>query len=61
MTADFLRAIQSGRTDQVVSYLDAGGDPMHVGPDGLSLVQWCAYHGDAPPLKDTCWHPKLIN
>jgi len=50
MTADFLRAIQSGRTDQVVSYLDAGGDPMHVGPDGLSLVQWCAYHGDATAL-----------
>jgi len=46
MTADFLRAIKSGRTDQVVPYLDAGGDPTHIDADGLSLLQWCAYRGD---------------
>lgn len=47
MISDLLRAIQSGRTDQVVPFLDAGGDPMHVNAEGLSLLQWCAYHGDA--------------
>jgi uncharacterized protein len=46
MIAELLRAIQSGRTDQVVRYLDADGDPTHVDADGLSLLQWCAYHGD---------------
>lgn len=46
MLTDLLRAVQNGRTDQVVRYLDAGGDPLHVDADGLSLLQWSAYHGD---------------
>ncbi len=47
MIPDMLRAIYSGRTDQVVPYVEAGGDPMHVDAEGFSLLQWCAYHGDA--------------
>jgi palmitoyltransferase len=51
MIHDMLSEIQSGRTDQVVPYLDAGGDPKHIDPDGLSLLQWCAYHGDATAVR----------
>lgn len=51
MSPDVLRAIQNGRTDQVIRHLEAGGDPAHVDADGLSLLQWCAYHGDATAVR----------
>lgn len=51
MTKELLRAIRNGRTDRVVPYLNAGGDPLHVDEEGLSLVQWCAYHGDATAVR----------
>lgn len=51
MVQVFLQAIQNGRTDQIAPYLSAGGDPLHVGADGLSLLQTCAYHGDATAVR----------
>ena len=42
-----LQAIKDGRTENVIAYLQAGGDPAHVDANGVSLLQWCAYHGDA--------------
>jgi uncharacterized protein len=51
MAPEVLRAIRNGRTDQVIRHLDAGGDPAHVDADGLSLLQWCAYHGDATDVR----------
>lgn len=51
MFQGFLRAIQEGRTDQVIPYLADGGDAAHVDADGLSLLQWCAYHGDATAVR----------
>ena len=51
MAPDVLRAIQNGRADQVIRHLDAGGDSAHVDVEGLSLLQWCAYHGDATAVR----------
>lgn len=42
-----LQAIKDGRTEQVIAYVQAGGDPAHVDAEGVSLLGWCAYHGDA--------------
>ncbi|MFM2091696.1 MAG: hypothetical protein RLZZ127_2185 [Planctomycetota bacterium] len=42
-------AIARGRTDRVIPFLRDGGDPA-AEVDGLALVAWCAYHGDATAL-----------
>lgn len=47
MIEALLQALKRGHTDRVVQYLAAGGDPSHADSDGVSLLQWCAYHGDA--------------
>lgn len=40
-------AIREGKTEHVIAWLAAGGDPGFVDDEGLSLLQYCAYHGDA--------------
>lgn len=51
MDLDLTHAIEGGRTDQIVPYLEAGGDPARVSSNGVSLLQWCAYHGDATAVR----------
>ena len=41
--------IANGRTDFVVSYLDAGL-PADASNHGVSLIQWCAYYGDVTAI-----------
>ncbi len=44
---DHLTAIRDGKTEQIIPWLRAGGDPAFVDDEGLSLLQYCAFHGDA--------------
>ncbi|MFM2090813.1 MAG: hypothetical protein RLZZ127_1302 [Planctomycetota bacterium] len=44
-----LVGIARGRTDRVIPFLRDGGDPA-TEVDGLALVAWCSYHGDATAL-----------
>jgi ankyrin repeat protein len=41
-----LERIADGRTDLVFEYLAQGHRPDSVDAGGVSLMQWCAYHGD---------------
>jgi ankyrin repeat protein len=43
--------IADGRTDLVFEYLAAGHSAHDADPDGVSLIQWCAYYGDVSAMK----------
>ncbi len=46
-----LTMIINGRTDMVVDYVEAGNPPTATDPDGVSLIQWCAYYGDVSAIR----------
>jgi ankyrin repeat protein len=46
-----LDRIADGRTDLVFDYLAQGHAADSVGKDGVSLMQWCAYHGDVSGIR----------
>ena len=43
--------IADGRTDLVFEYLAEGHAATSADPNGVSLIQWCAYYGDVSALK----------
>lgn len=43
--------IADGRTDLVFDYLAQGNSASCRGDDGVSLIQWCAYHGDVSAIR----------
>jgi uncharacterized protein len=46
-----LDRIADGRTDLVFDYLATGHPANAAGPDGVSLIKWCAYYGDVSALR----------
>ncbi len=46
-----LERIAEGRTDLVFEYVAAGHPPSSRTSDGGSLLQWCAYYGDASAIE----------
>ena len=46
-----LGEIVDGRTDLVFEYLAKGHAATSADPDGVSLIQWCAYYGDVSAIK----------
>jgi len=46
-----LERIADGRTDLVFEYLAQGHDANSVDEGGVSLMQWCAYHGDVSAIR----------
>src|SRR5262245_35984590 len=46
-----LERIANGRTDLVFEYLSQGHDANSVDEGGVSLMQWCAYHGDVSAIR----------
>jgi uncharacterized protein len=51
MSKDTFEQIKEGRTDLVVEYVGAGHPATSVDKDGISLLQWCSYHGDVSAIK----------
>ena len=45
-----LDRIADGRTDLVFDYV-ASGNPATATANGVSLILWCAYHGDVSAIK----------
>jgi ankyrin repeat protein len=43
--------MSSGRTDLVFDYLAAGHPATAIDADGVSLIKWCAYHGDVSAIR----------
>lgn len=46
-----LDRIADGRTDLVFDYLSAGHSARSADKDGVTLIQWCAYHGDVSAIR----------
>ena len=46
-----LGRIADGRTDLVFDYLSDGHAPTSTDKGGVSLINWCAYHGDVSAIK----------
>jgi ankyrin repeat protein len=46
-----LDRIAEGRTDLVFDYIAEGHSADAVGPHGVSLMQWCAHHGDVSAIR----------
>ena len=46
-----LEQIADGRTDLVFEYLAANHAANSTDKDGVSLIKWCAYYGDASAIK----------
>jgi ankyrin repeat protein len=51
MPSPLLAQIATGRTDLVHDHLASGGSADATDADGVSLAQWCAYHGDVSALR----------
>jgi uncharacterized protein len=46
-----LQRIADGRTDLVFDYLAQGHAADSADASGVSLIQWCAYHGDVSAIR----------
>src|SRR5262249_52076238 len=51
MSNDIFNRIAEGRTDLVFDYVTAGHAATSTDKDGVSLLQWCSYHGDVSAIK----------
>lgn len=51
MTRSMLERISDGETDLVFEYIDAGNSARPEDRESVSLIQWCAYHGDVSAIK----------
>lgn len=51
MSHELFERIADGRTDLVFDCLAQGHAATSAGPDGVTLLQWCSYHGDVSALR----------
>jgi uncharacterized protein len=51
MTHDILGRITDGRTDLVWDFVAHGHPATARAPDGMTLLQWCAYFGDVSAMR----------
>lgn len=51
MDQSLFTKISDGRTDFVFDYIAAGHSAKSEDVDGVSLIKWCAYHGDVSAIK----------
>lgn len=51
MIENLLERISDGQTDLVFDYVEAGHSAKSTHCGGVSLIKWCAYHGDVTAIK----------
>lgn len=51
MSRSILERISDGETDLVFEYIDSGHAATSEDGGGVSLIKWCAYHGDVSAIK----------
>lgn len=61
MSSSILDQIADGRTDLVFEYIAAGHAATSAGSGGVSLIQWCAYHGDVSAIKFLLAHGESLD
>ncbi len=55
-----LERIAQGRTDLVFDILSQGQPANTRTKDGTSLIQWCAYYGDASAIRQLLAHGEAL-
>src|SRR5262245_4982476 len=60
MSEDIFNRIAHGRTDVVFDYVAAGHAATSTDKDGVSLLQWCSYHGDVGAIKFLLTHGESL-
>ncbi len=60
MSQSILDQIEDGRTDLVFDYIAAGNSATAIGNGGVSLIRWCAYHGDVSAIKCLLAHGESL-
>ena len=60
MSQNILDQIEAGRTDLVFDHLAAGHAATSLGNGGVSLIRWCAYHGDVSAIKHLISHGESL-
>jgi ankyrin repeat protein len=58
---DLFEKLSEGRTDAVYEHLASGGMASAQDSHGVSLMQWCAYHGDVTALKLLLGHGAALS
>ena len=61
MTSHVFSQLADGRTDVVFDYLAAGNAATAADADGVSLIRWCAYHGDVSAIRFLLANGESIN
>jgi ankyrin repeat protein len=60
MSSDIFHCIADGRTDLVFDYVAAGHVVTSADKGGVSLLQWCSYHGDVSAIKFLLVHGESL-
>jgi ankyrin repeat protein len=60
MSEDILERIADGHTDLVFEYVAAGHAVTSTDKNGVSLLQWCSYHGDVSAMKFLLAHGESL-
>ncbi len=60
MSKDIFDQIADGYTDLVFDYVGAGHAVTSTDKDGVSLLQWCSYHGDVSAIKFLLAHGESL-
>jgi uncharacterized protein len=60
MSKDIFDRIAEGRTDLVFDYVGAGHAANSKDKDGVSLLQWCSYHGDVSAIRFLLTHGESL-
>ena len=55
-----LERIADGRTDLVFDWIAAGNSAHATDSGGVSLIQWCAYHGDVSAIRFLLAHGEAL-
>ena len=60
MSEDIFDRIGAGRTDLVFDYVAAGHAATSADKDGVTLLQWCSYHGDVSGMRFLVAHGESL-
>ncbi|MDX1925079.1 MAG: ankyrin repeat domain-containing protein, partial [Pirellulaceae bacterium] len=60
MALDLISRIAEGRTDLVFDLVAAGNPASSQDSDGVSVIKWCAYHGDVSAIKFLVLHGEIL-
>jgi len=60
MAVSMLERIADGETHLVFDYIDAGNSADSVDRAGVSLIKWCAYHGDVSAIRFLLRHGESL-